>query len=708
MANIVIRRRLALLFLSSLLFFTCLAGRLFWLQIVKGAELQKQAQENRMRDIPVEAKRGDITDRNGRLLVTSVSAESVAAFPPQIKDPGKVAAELAPLLEMPEEKLKEILSRRQAFVWLKRKVDYHTAQKIRKLRLEGIELYEESRRQYICGSLAAHILGFVGVDNQGLLGVEKEYDQALRGVPGRIVIEQDAVGRDIPSALHRFYPPRPGDKLVLTIDETIQHFVERELDKVVAQYHPASAVIIVMDPKTGEILALGNRPTFDPENWQKAPAEVWNRNLAIWQIYEPGSTFKIVTAAAALAEGVVRPEDHFYCPGYIKVADRIIRCWKDGGHGSETFAEVVQNSCNVGFIQVGLKLGKEKLYHYIRAFGFGKLTGIDLPGEASGLLIPEDKVTNLNLATISIGQSVGVTPIQLITAAAAVANGGYLVRPHVVKAIVSPEGKVVKEFSSQPVRRVIPAQVARELCRLLENVVLKGTGVKAYLDGYRAAGKTGTAQVVSPKGGYVPGKYVASFVGFAPVEDPRLVTLVVISEPQGAYYGGEVAAPVFKAVMQDALRYLGVPPQEGLARPAKPWYEQVPESKPVKVPSVVNLPVHEAVKTLKAAGLNFVLEGEGDVVCSQVPQGGATVDAGTQVVLNLKATPEGGGAEVTVPDLSGLGVREAAVLLEKLGLVLSPEGTGVAVSQSPAPGKRVKRGTAIKVKFVPPELKTPP
>ncbi|MGO0122015.1 stage V sporulation protein D [Desulfothermobacter acidiphilus] len=708
MSNIVVRRRLALLFLCSVLFFTGLAGRLFWLQVVRGAELRREAQENRTRDIKVEARRGDIVDRNGRLLVTSISAESVAAFPPQVKDPAKAAAALAPLLEMPEDKLLEMLTRKQSFVWLKRKIDCYTAQKIKQLHLDGIELYEESRRQYLCGSLAAHVLGFVGIDNQGLAGVEKEYDSELQGKPGRIVIEKDAAGRDIPSALHHFYPPCPGDKLVLSIDETIQHFVERELDKVVTQYHPANAVIIVMDPKTGGILALGNRPTFDPDHWQKAPSEVWNRNLAIWQIYEPGSTFKIVTAAAALADGVVRPEDHFFCPGYIKVAGRIIHCWKEGGHGDETFAQVIQNSCNVGFIQVGLKLGVQRFYNFIKAFGFGRPTGIDLPGEASGILIPEDKVTNLNLATMSIGQSIGVTPIQLITAAAAVANGGYLVRPHVVKEIVSPEGKVVKEISPQPVRRVLPEAVAKELAKLLENVVLKGTGVNAYIKGYPVAGKTGTAQVVSPQGGYLPGKYVASFVGFAPVNDPRLVTLVVISEPHGAYYGGEVAAPVFKAVMEDSLRYLGVPPQEGMPGPAKPWYEQAPVTRPVQVPSVVNLPVGEAVRQLKAAGLSFILQGEGNVVCSQVPQGGATVNAGTQVVLNLQAAPEGAGTEVTVPDLRGLGVRETAVLLEKLGLLLRPEGTGLAVGQSPAPGTVVKRGTTVEVKFSPPDLKQPP
>ncbi|MEW6191732.1 MAG: stage V sporulation protein D, partial [Bacillota bacterium] len=669
---------------------------------------ERSAWENRLREIKLEARRGDICDRNGKVLVTSVSCDSVGAMPVQVVNPRETAAQLARVLGMDEEKVYQRLTKRASFVWIKRKIDFKTAQQVRSLRLKGIELIEESRRQYNSGALAAHVLGFVGVDNQGLTGVELAYEKKLLGKPGRIVIEQDATGRDIPAALHHLYPSVPGHTLVLTIDETIQYFVERELDKIVDTYRPANAVIIVMDPKTGEILAMGNRPSFEPANWDDFPQEVWDRNPAIWQLYEPGSTFKIVTAAAGLAEGVVGENSRFYCPGFIKVADRRIRCWKAGGHGSELFLEVVQNSCNPGFIETGLRVGRDNFYKYVQAFGFGEPTGIDLPGEARGILIPQEKATSLNVATMSIGQSVAVTPIQLVTAAAAIANGGELVRPHVVRTIKSPDGKVVQEIKPERVRRVISTETARELVKLLENVILKGTGVNAYLEGYRTAGKTGTAQVVGPNGGYVPGKYVSSFVGFAPGDDPRLVTLVVVWEPQGGvYFGSQVAAPVFKAVMQDALRYLGVPQQAGLEKPKKPWYAVEEEPEQVKVPDVVNLPLHEAVQNLKTAGLGFILRGEGGMVRMQVPQGGATVPAGTRVILELKAGLQSGKTAVTVPDLTGLTMKDAAVLLEKVGLVLVPSGSGIAVEQEPGPGTKVSPGAKVKVEFASPEQQVP-
>ncbi|MEW6771373.1 MAG: stage V sporulation protein D [Bacillota bacterium] len=704
MTSITVRKRLTQLFFLAAFCFLLLIARLVWLQLVSGDELERSAWENRLREIRLEARRGDICDRNGKVLVTSVSCDSVGAMPVQVVNPRETAAQLARVLGMDEEKIYQRLTKRASFVWIKRKVDFKTAQQVRSLRLKGIELIEESRRQYNSGALAAHVLGFVGVDNQGLTGVELAYEKKLLGKPGRIVIEQDATGRDIPAALHHLYPSVPGHTLVLTIDETIQYFVERELDKIVDTYRPANAVIIVMDPKTGEILAMGNRPSFEPANWDDFPQPVWDRNPAIWQLYEPGSTFKIVTAAAGLAEGVVGENSRFYCPGFVKVADRRIRCWKAGGHGSESFLEVVQNSCNPGFIETGLKVGRDNFYKYVQAFGFGEPTGIDLPGEAKGILIPREKATNLNVATMSIGQSVAVTPIQLVTAAAAIANGGELVRPHVVRTIKSPDGKVVQEIKPERVRRVISAETARELVKLLENVILKGTGVNAYLDGYRTAGKTGTAQVVGPNGGYVPGKYVSSFVGFAPADDPRLVTLVVVWEPQGGvYFGSQVAAPVFKAVMQDALRYLGVPQQAGLEKPKKPWYVVEEEPEQVEVPDVVNLPLHEAVQNLKTAGLGFILRGEGGMVRMQVPQGGAMVPAGTRVILELKAGLQSGKTAVTVPDLTGLTMKDAAVLLEKVGLILVPAGSGIAVEQEPAPGTKVSQGAKVKVEFASPE-----
>ncbi|MBC7106253.1 MAG: stage V sporulation protein D, partial [Firmicutes bacterium] len=372
--SIVVRKRVAGLFLLTVVAFFLLAGRLAWLQLVKGEELRRRALEARMRDVPVEARRGTICDRQGRELAVSVSVESCYAFPPQVKNPKETAARLAPLLKMEEARLEALLTQQQAFVWLKRKLEPEVTREIKALKLPGIGFVEESRRFYTQDTLAAHVLGYVGIDNQGLGGVEYALEKELQGEKGRIVIEHDALGRAVPDALHYYIPPQQGHDVWLTLDQTVQYFVERELDKIEATYQPRYAVIIVMDPRTGEILGMGSRPNFDPAQYQDVPAEVRDRNPAVWYNYEPGSTFKIVTLSAALAERVVNENSRFFDPGYIKVADRWIRCWYDGGHGSQTLAEVVQNSCNPGFIQIALDVGRERFYKYVRAFGFGEPT----------------------------------------------------------------------------------------------------------------------------------------------------------------------------------------------------------------------------------------------------------------------------------------------------------------------------------------------
>lgn len=677
--------------------------RLGWLQLVEGDRLREEALEVRMRDVPVEAKRGTIYDRNGQELVASVSVDSAYAFPPQIKDKRDAADKIAGALGMDKEDVYKQLNQNVGFVWLKRRIDYDSSQKLKALKLSGVELVEENKRFYRQDSLAAHVLGFAGDDNQGLIGLESVYDKDLKGAPGRIVVEKDAVGRNIPEALHQFIPPVPGHNLVLTIDQTIQFFVERELDKIVDVHHPKLAVIIVMNPKTGEILAMGNRPTFNPGDWRKYPQSVWDHNPSIWYNYEPGSTFKIITAAAALEEGAVKPSDTFYDPGYIKVADRTIRCWYDGGHGSQTFEEVAQNSCNPGFITVGLRLGKDKFYKYINAFGLSQKTAISLPGEELGIEIPQKDATELNIATMSIGQSIAVTPIQLLTATSAVANGGVLLKPSLVKAITDADGKVIKEFKPEPVRQVISKNTAQTLMELLTNVVSKGTGRGAFVEGYGAAGKTGTAQVVGP-GGYADGKYVASFMGFAPADDPQIAALVMVAEPTGpVHFGSQVAAPAFKAIAQDTLRYLKVPERPGQEKPLSPFVFEEPKVK-LSVPSVVNYPVEDAQSVLKNAGFTVQTRGEGNIVYNQVPKGGAEVLSGTTVILELQPPGNASTEEVTVPDLSGLTIKEAGSILEKLGLHLSPVGTGIATGQQSAPGAKAAKGSTITVEFQPPAV----
>ncbi|MFZ5639898.1 MAG: penicillin-binding transpeptidase domain-containing protein, partial [Bacillota bacterium] len=561
------------------------------------------------------------------------------------------------------------------------------------------EIYEESKRFYSNKKLAAHVLGYVGTDNTGLDGIEKSLEKELAGTPGRIVSEKDAAGRLIPQAMHKYIAPVPGNSLVLTLDATIQHFVERELDKVVEKYQPKSASIIVMEPKTGGILAMANRPDFDPNNYNDYPQETW-RNNAIWMNYEPGSTFKIVTAAAALDEAVVKPESRFYDPGFIMVADRRIKCWRyPRAHGAQSFEEVVQNSCNPGFVKIGLDLGKERFYKYIKAFGFGEKSGISLAGESKGIVIPEKDVKPVSIATISIGQSISVTPIQLVSALAAIANDGVLMKPQLVKEIRTARGQLVKEIEPEVRQEVVSKDTAKQLAGILEKVVSEGTGRNAFMEEYRVAGKTGTAQKAGP-GGYMQGKYVASFAGFAPANDPRIAVLVVIDEPQGGiYYGGQIAAPVFRDVVRDILRYLNIPPQvnpEDIKEDA--------QKREVMVPDVVNTSLDEAHQILRQAGLKSRVEGSGNWVLNQQPKAGGRVNVNTQVILYVgRDTREiPAGQEVTMPDVTGLTMREAGKLLGRLGLRMDPQGSGVAVNQKVAPGAKIKAGTAVTVTFEPP------
>ncbi|MCG0276992.1 MAG: stage V sporulation protein D [Thermanaeromonas sp.] len=677
--------------------------RLTWLQLVRGGDLQKKALQNRLAVVPVPAQRGIIYDRLRRELAINITSDYIGVFPPEVRDSGRqqeIAAKLAEILGQPQEEILEKITRPTGFEFIARRVDLEKARKIRELKLPGIVVVPENRRYYPNGVLAAHVLGFAGIDNQGLEGLEAMYDKELSGVPGQIAREFDALGREIPQATHHYVPPQNGHSLVLTIDQTLQYIAERELDQLMhSSTKPRKASILIMNPHTGEILALASRPTFDPNRFSESPPEVWG-NPVVRDAYEPGSTFKIITAAAALEEGVVKPEDKFYDPGYIQVGQDSIRCWAYPlAHGSQTFAEGVKNSCNPVFVSVALKLEEKRagsFYDYIQGFGFGSPTGIDLTGEGTGILIPREELKPINIATIGIGQGIAVTPIQLAVAVAAVANGGKIVKPHLVKEILDSEGKVVRRIEPEVQRQIISPATAQVLRQLLEGVVSGGTGRNAYIPGYRVAGKTGTAQKPGP-GGYQEGKYVASFIGFAPANDPQILALVIVDEPQGyPYYGGVVAAPIFQRVVADALRYLKIPPQ----------YVETPkeegEKKSVEVPSLTGLSVQEAKAKLAALGLEARVEGEGGVVVAQIPKEGVMVPQGSKVILFL----QGQGEEPRVPDLTGLRIPEAAEVLEALGLKLWPEGSGQAGEQNPVPGTRVPRGTQVKVKFYEPTRPT--
>lgn len=685
-----IRKRVMILFLIVVFLMFSLFLRLVWVQVVSGDEFATKALNQRLRETKAEPKRGIIYDRTGQnVLASSSTAETVVATPAEIQNPQKTAKVLAGHLAMSEEEIFKRITRKVSTVYLKRKVPDEVADKLKKLELPGISFTPESRRNYPNGELAAHLLGFAGIDSQGLDGIEMTYDHYLRGVPGRIAVERDARNRELPNGVQKYIEPQDGNNLLLTIDYHVQYIAERELDSALTNIKADGGIVIVMNPKTGEILALANRPTYNPNEFNRYAPSLW-RNIAVSNTYEPGSTFKVVTAVAAMEEGVVGVNDKFFCNGSIKVADATIRCWKDGGHGSQTFAEVVENSCNPGFVQIGQRLGAETFHKYIDAFGFGKKTGISLPGEANGIRYDLKDVGPVELATMSFGHSIGVTPIQLITAVSAVANDGLLLRPQLVREIRNSKGEVVKKFESEPIRQVVSKETAQLARKLLGNVVAEGTGQNAQIDGYDIGGKTGTAQRYGKRA------YDTSFIGFVPVEDPQLVILVVLYNVTSyPHFGSQTAAPIFQKVARNVLRDLKIPPQHQTADEEKPR----PQPQKVEVPDVRNWKVDEAREELTKKGFVPKVEGEEDMVVDQVPKPGALMPTGSTVILFTKDnTKEEKRYQVTVPDLRGMEVKDAAQLLAELGLKVGYSSSqGKVFNQTPVPHSRVDSGTVVKV-----------
>ncbi|QGG47847.1 stage V sporulation protein D [Heliorestis convoluta] len=703
-----VKKRSTQLFLFLAFLMIVLIGRLFWIQVIKGDFYASKAEEVRLRDLPVEAKRGTIYDRNMRSLAVSISVDSVVANPAEVRRRSddrirEMAQQMSTILEMDEDDVYERITRTNTgFVWVRRKVDPDKVAQLRQLDLPGIDYIPESRRYYEKGKLASHVLGITDIDSRGLEGLELIFDQQMRGVPGKLVAEYDAANRELPQAQHAFIRPVDGHSVVLTIDETIQYIVERELDKLERERNPKGATVIVMEAKTGRILALSNRPTFDPNERHLYP-DTARRNRAINDIYEPGSTFKIVTAAAAMEERVVGDKDNYQCPGYIMIDKLRLRCWKHEGHGQQDFTEVVENSCNPGFVTVGMNLGLDKFYKYLHAFGFGTPTGIPMNGEAGGILVPRNAAKPIDLATMSIGQANAMTPIQLITAVSAVANDGKLMKPQLVEKVIDAQGAIVEKFEPEMIRQVVSKETAEELNLILESVVSNGTGRNAYLQGYRVGGKTGTAQKIKPGGGYMEREYVASFVGLAPANDPEIVCLVVVDAPEGMpYYGGLVAAPIFRSIMVDTLRHLGIQPQAVQDQAPTVITEGVRE---VVVPQVTGIDVTEASQTLRGVSLGAATEGFGSRVIGQLPQAGEVVAPRSTVILYLDDHEEVFQAEVAsetiCPDIRGKTIRQASELLTRAGLSLEMYGTGLAYRQSIPAGTKVPVGTVVRVDFLP-------
>jgi cell division protein FtsI (penicillin-binding protein 3) len=541
--------------------FSVVLVRLFSLHVLQAAELTLKADRQHQKTVALEGARGTVYDRHGKVLAINMDVPSVFGVPTSMEDPARAARALSPVLHVRAGEIEKKLKQDRSFVWLARKVDPEQGRQLDRMPLEGIGVVMEGRRFYPKGPLLSHVLGFAGIDGQGLEGLELRYESELHGEKRIVVLQRDALGRTVfPKGL-REHPPTPGHSLMLTIDEVIQYVAERELDDAVSRTHAKAGTIIVMDPRTGAVLAMAMSPRFDPNAVSALAPERW-RNRALTDAYEPGSTMKAIVAAAALEEKVMTPDSMIYGEnGQMRIAHTVIHDHERNGW--MTFAQVIQKSSNIGAAKTGMALGEDRFYRYLKAFGFGQRTEIDLPGEVAGLLKGPREWGSRSGASIAMGQEIGVTPLQMVTAVAAIANGGVLLRPYVMADVRDAKGQIITHTTSQVRRRVISPDSARTLTGILEGAVSQGTGTHAAIHRYRVAGKTGTAQKIDPRTGtYSSSQFVGSFVGFVPAPNPRLAMIVVIDEPQGEAWGGTVAAPVFRRVGEQVLPYLGISPEE--------------------------------------------------------------------------------------------------------------------------------------------------
>ena len=628
-----IHTRIRFFFLLVLCILIIIVIRVFYIQVFSYDKLSTLAESLWSRELPIGADRGEIYDRNGKVLATNLTTTSLVLIPNQIKNKEEVAQKLSEILGSDYEDMLAHVSKKTSIERVHpegRQLSYDIASQIDELGFDGVYLVKESKRYYPYGSLLSHVLGYVGIDNQGLSGIELTYDEYLTGADGAIKYFSDGKGNRLELA-EVYEEPQNGVNITLTIDLDLQLAAERELDNIMLKYTPEHALILAMDPNTGEILAMASRPNFDPNNYQDYDTETINRNLPIWMTYEPGSTFKIATLAASLEEQTVNLfEDTFYDGGSVNVDGATIHCWKSGGHGAQTYLEVVENSCNPGFVSLGQKLGTNTLMSYIRKLGFGEKTGIDLNGESTGILFNPDKMGAVELATTSFGQGISVTPIQQVTAVSAVVNGGSLYEPYLVKSMQEPETNSIISLKEPVLRRKVISEETSKLARYaLESVVANGSGRNAYIENYRVGGKTGTAQKVEA-GHYMDGNYILSFIGFMPADDPQIVVYVAIDHPVGVVqYGGTVAAPVAKSILETAISVLDIESStEGMAKEYN-WMD----TKYIQIPDVTGLSLDEAKSALKGFSLEY--SGEGTTVIYQSPEGNSYVKEGGVVKLML-------------------------------------------------------------------------
>ena len=700
-AELHIRKRVLTLLVLLIFLFGVLVCRIAYLTTARSAELTSRGVRQWTREGTVYARRGNILDTNGQTLVMSAAAYIVSVEPGKVQDVQAFARAISPILGLSEEKVAEKASQRgKSSVTLKRQVSRETADQLRQLKqskdaetaaaASALLFDEDVRRVYLRGAFLTQTLGLVNVDGVGQSGLEQQYETLLRGEAGRSMRSVDGKARPIYDSGNLYIEPQDGSTIRLTIDATIQEIVEKAMRECYEVNKAQAVHALVMDVYTGAVLAMCSKPDYDPNDPPRDQLDALQSLMRIRLIsdsYEPGSTFKILTAAAALDSGVTTPEDGFYCSGKIKVDGDTIKCW-GSPHKAETMAQALQNSCNPVFVELALRMGAQRFYQYLHAFGLGSKTNIDLQGEESGILIPVNSVKNVDLARIGFGQSVAVTPIQMLTAACSVLNGGRLMRPYLLKEAVSPDGTVLYRTSPKVVSTPISEETSLTMRKLLEDVVAVGGAKNARIPGYRIGGKTGTAQVYKD-GRIVRNVHIGSFLGFAPADDPRIALLVIVDEADTPVdYGGTTAAPFARQILEDVLPYLGYQPDEG------------EDSEPVQVPDVTGQPLWEARRTLSSMGLKVLDDGGSGSVTAQMPSAGATLRNGGQMMLYTydEALPETE-TLVCVPDVSGKSIASAASLLRQRGLEMEIDGSGFAVSQEPAAGSFLAPDSVVLVHF---------
>ncbi len=700
-AELHIRKRVLTLLVLLIFLFGVLVCRIAYLTTARSAELTSRGVRQWTREGTVYARRGNILDTNGQTLVMSATAYIVSVEPGKVQDVQAFARAISPILGLSEEKVAEKASQRgKSSVTLKRQVSRETADQLRQLKqskdaetaaaASALLFDEDVRRVYLRGAFLTQTLGLVNVDGVGQSGLEQQYETLLRGEAGRSMRSVDGKARPIYDSGNLYIEPQDGSTIRLTIDATIQEIVEKAMRECYEVNKAQAVHALVMDVYTGAVLAMCSKPDYDPNDPPREQLDALQSLMRIRLIsdsYEPGSTFKILTAAAALDSGVTTPEDGFYCSGKIKVDGDTIKCWGNP-HKAETMAQALQNSCNPVFVELALRMGAQRFYQYLHAFGLGSKTNIDLQGEESGILIPVNSVKNVDLARIGFGQSVAVTPIQMLTAACSVLNGGRLMRPYLLKEAVSPDGTVLYRTSPKVVSTPISEETSLTMRKLLEDVVAVGGAKNARIPGYRIGGKTGTAQVYKD-GRIVRNVHIGSFLGFAPADDPRIALLVIVDEADTPVdYGGTTAAPFARQILEDVLPYLGYQPDGDDG------------SEPVQVPDVTGLPLWEARKTLSALGLKVLDDGGSGSVTAQMPSAGATLRNGGQMMLYTyeEALPETE-TLVCVPDVSGKSIASAASMLRQRGLEMEIDGSGFAVSQEPAAGSFLAPDSVVLVHF---------